>query len=587
MNQWWGSQTRASRVAWLLLFILAIFSVRLFYIQVIKHKEYLTKADNMQTDRQVLPAVRGQIYVRDTDGNIAPLVLNRTVYTLFADPSEVKDANKARELVRRVAGDKLVQKNDPLGKLGDKNRRYVVLAQELTQQQAETIRKEKLSGLGLKPASQRVYPEGGLAAQTLGFVNADGKGQYGVEQALDGRLGGKAGLLKTVTDVSKVPLTIGTNDVSIPAKDGENIVLSIDRNVQSQAEETLAAGLKDAKATTGSMVVMDPQTGRVLAMANFPSYNPEQYRKVDTPAVYKNNVTMNAYEPGSVMKLFTVGAGLDSGAITPRSTFLDTGCVQVDDAKMCNVERNIDGKMMTPMNLLEYSLNTGAVWVLQQMGGGSINLAGRQKYYGYLTKNYRFNQPTGIELAHEADSVIFKPDMNRGPRVLYANMTFGQGEQLTMIQVISAFSAVINGGNYYKPTVVLGSYDLNTSKLTEQKPQLLQGNVLAPQHSYDLRDMLQQARYLGAKGKLRDNGYFVGGKSGTAQKIDPATGKYSHTLTTGTYIGFGADKTKVPKYAIMVRVDDAHNGGYAGSAAAQPIFDKMSNFMIQYQGVSK
>lgn len=587
MNQWWGSQTRASRVAWLLLFILAIFSVRLFYIQVIKHKEYLTKADNMQTDRQVLPAVRGQIYVRDTDGNIAPLVLNRTVYTLFADPSEVKDANKARELVRRVAGDKLVQKNDPLGKLGDKNRRYVVLAQELTQQQAEAIRKEKLSGLGLKPASQRVYPEGGLAAQTLGFVNADGKGQYGVEQALDGRLGGKAGLLKTVTDVSKVPLTIGTNDVSIPAKDGENIVLSIDRNVQSQAEETLAAGLKDAKATTGSMVVMDPQTGRVLAMANFPSYNPEQYRKVDTPAVYKNNVTMNAYEPGSVMKLFTVGAGLDSGAITPRSTFLNTGCVQVDDAKMCNVERNIDGKMMTPMNLLEYSLNTGAVWVLQQMGGGSINLAGRQKYYGYLTKNYRFNQPTGIELAHEADSVIFKPDMNRGPRVLYANMTFGQGEQLTMIQVISAFSAVINGGNYYKPTVVLGSYDINTNKLTEQKPQLLQGNVLAPQHSYDLRDMLQQARYLGAKGKLRDNGYFVGGKSGTAQKIDPVTGKYSHTLTTGTYIGFGADKTKAPKYAIMVRVDDAHNGGYAGSAAAQPIFDKMSNFMIQYQGVSK
>ena len=587
MNQWWGSQTRASRVAWLLLFILAIFSVRLFYIQVIKHKEYLTKADNMQTDRQVLPAVRGQIYVRDTDGNIAPLVLNRTVYTLFADPSEVKDANKARELVRRVAGDKLVQKNDPLGKLGDKNRRYVVLAQELTQQQAEAIRKEKLSGLGLKPASQRVYPEGALAAQTLGFVNADGKGQYGVEQALDGRLGGKAGLLKTVTDVSKVPLTIGTNDVSIPAKDGENIVLSIDRNVQSQAEETLAAGLKDAKATTGSMVVMDPQTGRVLAMANFPSYNPEQYRKVDTPAVYKNNVTMNAYEPGSVMKLFTVGAGLDSGAITPRSTFLDTGCVQVDDAKMCNVERNIDGKMMTPMNLLEYSLNTGAVWVLQQMGGGSINLAGRQKYYGYLTKNYRFNQPTGIELAHEADSVIFKPDMNRGPRVLYANMTFGQGEQLTMIQVISAFSAVINGGNYYKPTVVLGSYDINTNKLTEQKPQLLQGNVLAPQHSYDLRDMLQQARYLGAKGKLRDNGYFVGGKSGTAQKIDPVTGKYSHTLTTGTYIGFGADKTKAPKYAIMVRVDDAHNGGYAGSAAAQPIFDKMSNFMIQYQGVSK
>lgn len=585
MREWWNSQTRASQTAWLLVAVLTLFSLRLFHIQVIDHKTYLTKADNMQTDRRTLAAVRGQIFVRDADGNIAPLVLNRTVYTLFADPSEIRNLDGAKNIIKQVVGDHVL--DGAIDKLSDHKRRYVVIAHELSQDQAKTIREQKIAGLGLARANQRVYPEGGLAAQTLGFVNAEGKGQYGIEQSLNDRLSGRPGLLKTVTDVSKVPLTIGVNDVSIPAKDGESVVLSIDRNIQSQAEEILAAGLKNAKATTGSMVVMDPNTGRVLAMANLPSFDPENYRKVQTPVAYANKVTMDAFEPGSIMKLFTVASGLDSGAITPASTFRNNGCVQVDDAKMCNVERAVDGRMLQPMHILEYSLNTGAVWVLEQMSGGTISLVGRQRLYDYFANHFRLNARTGIELANEADSVLYPPNYKNGPRVLYANMTFGQGEQLTMIQVISAFSSVMNGGKYFKPTVILGSYDPLKQVLTEQAPKLLSDNVISAQHSAELRDMLYQARYLGAKGRLRDNGYYVGGKSGTAQKVDPLTGKYSHTLTTGTYIGYGADKTKTPRYVIMVRVDDAHNGGYSGSAAAQPIFDQMSKFMNQYQGVSK
>ena len=165
-------------------------------------------------------------------------------------------------------------------------------------------------------------------------------------------------------------------------------------------------------------------------------------------------------------------------------------------------------------------------------------------------------------------------------------MSFGQGEQLTMIQVVSAFSAVINGGKYYQPTVRLGKLT-GESEVKEDTPKLLSDKTLRPEVSGTIRDMLYQARYLGAGGRYKDNGYYVGGKSGTAQKVDPKTGAYSDTLTTGTYIGFGADKTKTAKYVIMVRVDDARNGGYSGSAAAQPIFDNMSNFMIQYEGVSK
>ena len=562
--------TRYQVLTWCFFVALAVIFVQLFRIQIIDHDKYAKQADAMQTDKQTINAARGEIYVRDTDGNIAPLVMNKTVYTLFADPSSIEDVDKAKELVTRVVGDSLI--DGSLDKLSDDELQYVVLAKQLSWEQASEIKDADLYGLGLQANTQRVYPEGTLAAQVLGFVNYDGEGQYGVEQYYNDELSGTPGVLQTITDVSKIPLTIGAKDISIPAEDGTDLVLSIDRNIQAQAEQVLADGLKNAQATSGSMVVMDPQTGRVLAMANLPSYDPANYGDVESASVYQNNVISNAYEPGSVMKLFTVGTGLDTGAITPESTFYNNSCIQVDDAKICNVEKAVSGQYMTPMQLLEYSLNTGAVWVLEQLGGGEINLAGRQKLYDYLVNHYRMNAPTGIDLANEVDSVIYKPDMNQGPRVLYANMTFGQGEQLTMIQVISAFCAVINGGKYYQPTVVLGT---------------LEENVLKPDVSETLKDMLYQARYLGASGRTKDNGYYVGGKSGTAQKVDPATGAYSDTLTTGTYIGFGADKTKTPKYAIMVRVDDAHNGGYSGSAAAQPIFDSMSNFMIQYEGISK
>lgn len=581
--------TRYQVLTWCFFAALAIIFVQLFHIQIIDHAMYAEQADAMQTDKQTINAARGEIYVRDTDGNIAPLVMNKTVYTLFADPSSIEDVDEAKALVERVVGDDLI--DGSMDKLLDSELQYVVLAKQLSWEQASEIKDANLYGLGLQADTQRVYPEGTLAAQVLGFVNYDGEGQYGVEQYYNKELSGTPGVLQTITDVSKIPLTIGAKDISIPAEDGTDLVLSIDRNIQAQAEQILADGLKNAQATSGSMVVMDPQTGRVLAMANLPSYDPANYGNVESASVYQNNVISNAYEPGSVMKLFTVGTGLDTGAITPESTFYNNSCIQVDDAKICNVEKSVSGQYMTPMQLLEYSLNTGAVWVLEQLGGGEINLAGREKLYDYLVNHYRMNAPTGIDLANEVDSVIYKPDMNQGPRVLYANMTFGQGEQLTMIQVISAFCAAINGGKYYQPTVLLGtlngdSADSNVS-VDEKDPELVAENVLKPEVSETLKDMLYQARYLGANGRAKDNGYYVGGKSGTAQKVDPNTGAYSDTLTTGTYIGFGADKTKTPKYAIMVRVDDAHNGGYSGSAAAQPIFDNMSNFMIQYEGISK
>ena len=206
----------------------------------------------MQTDKQTINPVRGQIYVRDTDGNIAPLVMNKTVYTLFADPSAIKDVDEVRDLVTEVVGEAALL-DDGMAELDNDKKQYVVLAKQVPYDQAAKIKDANLYGLGLQATTQRVYPEGTLAAQVLGFVNSDGVGQYGIEQYYNEELSGKPGVLQTVTDVHQIPLTIGAKDISIPAEDGEDLVLSIDRNVQSKAEEILAEGLKNAQATTGSI----------------------------------------------------------------------------------------------------------------------------------------------------------------------------------------------------------------------------------------------------------------------------------------------------------------------------------------------
>lgn len=586
--------TRAQWLELAVFLVLAIFVGRLAQIQIFQGKFYAEKAAAMQTSKQQINATRGEIFVRDADGNLAPLVLNQTVYTMFADPTQVTDARKVEQVATEKLGAAHVLSGN-FAQLTDKNTQYVVLARNVSYDATEAIQAADLAGVGFQRGTRRVYPEGALAAQALGYVNSDGKGQYGVEQFLDKDLAGKPGELNTVTDVRKIPLAIGTHDTSIPAQNGKNVVLSLDRNVQLQVEHDLADGLKSAKATSGSAIIMDPETGRILALASAPSYDPANLNSI---VINKNLgvstaealAATNSYEPGSIMKLFTIAAGIDHGSITATTSFANTNCMQVYDAKICNVDKVPGPRNM--MEILGYSLNVGAVWVLEQMGGGGNppNLRAQTAFYDYLMKNYRFATKTGVEIAGEAGSVIHSPGdlAARGGAVTYANMAFGQGMQLTMVQVIAAFSAVINGGTYYQPTLILGSTDENGENLTEIAPKVVAQNAIAPQDSVAMVAMLRDARFLHAPGaKAVDNGYYCGGKSGTAQKIDPTTGKYSDTLTTGSYIGFCADATRKPKYAILVRVDDAHNGGYSGSAAAQPIFDNLSRFMTQYEGLSK
>ncbi|HEU5187299.1 MAG TPA: penicillin-binding protein 2 [Candidatus Saccharimonadales bacterium] len=554
----------------------AIFIVRLFYIQVVKNDYYEAEALKEHTAKFAVPASRGEIYARDGPDKIVPLVLNEPTYTVFADPRGVKDATKVADVMRRIAGGNVVAHFEE--GLKNKERQYTVLARQINKQQADLIKKENLAGVGLQAAEKRVYLEGSLAAQVLGFVNGEGKGQYGIEQALNDELAGKPGQLKAVTDVNGVPISIGQQSVQTPAENGKSLVLSIDRTVQSYTEAALKAGLERVKATRGSVIVMNPNNGHILAMANAPTFEPAKYDTVTDYVVFQNRVVNDAYEPGSVIKPFTMAVGLNEGVIQPDTTYTNTGSTQVADATIKNVSNDVTGRT-TMTQVLRFSLNTGVVHVLRLLGGSDdVNAKAKETLYKYFGERFFFGEPTGVPLGEAAGDLIAPDDPQGGP-VRYANMTFGQGLTMTMIQAASTFSAMVNGGTYYSPQLISG-YRAADGTVAPKQPSIRKSDVLSAQTSEKLRQMIHDTRADSNVSRNDKKGYFIGGKSGTAQVYDPATGKYSETNTIGSYIGFGGQQKA--EYVIMVRVDDARIGEFAGSAAAAPIFGDISSWLLDY-----
>jgi cell division protein FtsI/penicillin-binding protein 2 len=556
---------------------MAVFVVRLFYLQVIRHEYYVAQADAEQIKPLLIPAHRGEIYALDGD-QPTPIVLNETVYTVFADPKIVKEPTKMAELVRQVAGGNARANLE--GLLGKKDSRYQILATKVSRKQAEMMKEKGLSGLGFQEETQRVYPEGQLAAQTLGFVDFEGKGQYGIEGALDARLAGKDGLLKTVTDVSSVPLTIGDKNVRIAPDHGDNVVLTIDRNIQAYAEKALAAGLERSGATNGSVMIMDPQSGKIMAMSNLPTYNPGEYGKVTDAAAFNNATVSAPYEPGSDVKVLTMAVGLDRNVVQPDSTYNNTDFIQVEDRTITNATKGQTG-MITYQHALNYSLNTGFVTVAQRLGDGkSITYGARQTMYDYFYNKLGLGQLTGVEVSGEAQGTVLSPDSSDGGAVRYSNMSFGQGMDVTMVQVCAAFSTVINGGTYYQPTVIAGTMDDEGAVFTPQAAKATRQNVIRADTSDKIRAMVHEARAAFYAGKDRP-GYYTGGKTGTSQTIE--NGLYVDNQTVGTYLGFGGEDSSStgPKYVIMVQVS-GKGMNLAGAADALPIFTDISNWMLQY-----
>ncbi|MDR0398124.1 MAG: penicillin-binding protein 2 [Candidatus Nomurabacteria bacterium] len=575
---------KGSRVRILAAFLfvaVAAIVVRLFQIQIIDHGKYVAMGESEYVKRLTIPARRGLVYTLDS-GKPVPLVVNETIFTLFLDPKIIDEPKKIEDVIKKVAGGNIT--SDIKEALKKTDSRYQVVAKELTRKQAELIKKEKLAGIGFQEGTRRVYPEGGLAAQVLGFVNGEGAGQYGIEQALNERLKGKDGRLESVTDISSVPLTIGDKNINQPAEDGENVVLTIDRNIQRKTEQALKAELdRISPSATGSVMVMDPQSGKVLAMANFPSYNPAEYNKVKDAALFSNAVLTNSYEPGSVIKTFIMATGLDNGVVNPETTYYNRDYITVGDCgKDCTIGNAALGHTgnITMQTVLNYSLNTGAVTVAKLLGGGEVNKSARDRIYDYYHNRFGFGLKTGIEL-YEEQGIIVSPDDPSGANVRYANMTFGQGMNITMVQALSGFSAAINGGNYYKPTVVAGAMKDGKYKAAEAAEPVRTG-VVKPATSDTLRSMLQTARGTTLAGQRDEPGYRIGGKTGTSETI--TTSGYTKASTVASYLGFGGGNT--PKYAIMVRVQ-CDGLSLEGGIHAEPVFSEISNWLIKYMKVAK
>lgn len=561
---------------------------------------WVAKANDQHTLLETITAKRGEIYMMD-HGEPVAVVLNQTTYQVIIDPA-VTDREALEQALSTYAKDYITADLDEV--YGIEGLRYYVVARNVPYQAAKKIAEQEIGSVWLKEGNQRVYPEGETASTLLGFVNSDGLGQYGVEGSLNGVLSGKDGLLKTISDINNIALSIGDDNVKIPATDGENVVLTVDRGLERGVEEITAAAIDNTPATNAAVLIMNPNTGEVLAMTSLPGYDPSNYGAVPDASAYLNQVTEIPYEPASIFKSFAFSAAINEGKMTADTTYFNTPYITIDDSQIWNAEQRaiLNNQTLTMREALYWSLNVGSIQALKLLGDNAdeITATGRERLYDYYYNKFRLGHATGIELI-EAEGFIWDPHAEiYGLNAAYANMTFGQNLSATMIQTAAAWSAVVNGGVYRTPTIVNGvlrngkivpldeasssaAGEENTRQDPSDSADKIEEQILTAETSAMMRDMLIYNREYKVRGGIDRPGYDIGGKSGTAQVI--VNGSYDDTMSNlvGSYIGFVAPSGEAPRYVIMTKMwgeGQALSGGEAGE-----LFDQLSNYLIDYMKI--
>ncbi len=567
------TQNRMTLFYWALVAVFIVFVLRLFQIQVLRSDFYGSAAQDSQLKQYEVPARRGSLYGYDGD-RIVPLVLNESTYRITVDP-ELITPDKRPEIARQLA-DILKQPSQDIEEILAQDGRYAIVATKQPKAIKDRVDESELPGVFTNEIiPQRVYVQGGLAPQVLGFVNDAAEGNYGVEQALQKSLAGVPGRVKALTDQNNVPLLATNDNIQQDPVDGADVVLTLDVSMQRQAEKLLERGLTRAKSKSGSVIVMESATGAIKSMANYPAYDPAEFSAVEDPALFVNTSVSSPLEPGSVMKVLTVAAALEEGAVSAEQSYEDPGVYTVDTEPIRNVTHGAGTR--TVSDVLELSLNTGATWLLMQLGGGELNEEGRTVWHDYLTERYFFGVPTGIEQGSGSESAGAVPDPVEGfaRNITYANTSFGQGVSTTPLQMAAAVNAVINGGTYQQPHLVAGERLSDTAiDIHDHAPR--RQDVVSASTSETLRGYMENVVVKNNQAAARE-GYRVGGKTGTAEIANPDGGYFSDTFN-GTYVGYvGGD---VPEYTIFVRVDEPGIPGFAGSSAAAPLFADISNMLI-------
>lgn len=491
----------------------------------------------------ILDARRGVISFTDKSGILLPAALNKEYPVVYAVPEEIEDAAEAAEFLSSVLSLKAEELTAKLSKAKDI---YEPIATRLTEDQAKQIREARLKGIYLDFKEFRFYQYGGLAANLLGYVgpskaDSEIKGRYGLEAYFDKDLRGIAG-------------EIQDNKVIEPVS-GKDLTLTIDRIIQSQAEEILNKAIAEREAVGGTIIVEEVATGKILALANAPSYDPNFYSKSPV-SNFLNPAVQSIYEPGSVFKVITMAAGIDAGKITPETKFSDTGFLVLNGRTIRNFMSKAYGTV-TMTEVIENSINTGAAFAVSKMG--------YDNFYDYAVK-FGFNAKTGITLPGELSGNL-KQLKKDGKAINFATAAFGQGIAVTPIELINAISAIANGGVLMKPYI-----------LAEAEPEIIR-RVIHPKTADQVTDMMIAA--VKKAGAIQIPGFQIAGKTGTAQIPDFKYGGYTEEFIH-TFAGFAPAKN--PKFAILVKIDKPKVGPLAGFTVV-PAFQELAQFMVSYLNI--
>lgn len=550
----------------LIIAVVAFFllAVRLGYVQLWKGSELSAKAENSWRREIPFSAKRGEIL----DRNGEKLAYNISSPTIMAIPAQIKDAKQTAAKVASVLG---IMEDNVYTTI--KKKQLIVRIQpggrKITTQKAQEIRDLDLPGIVVAEDNKRYYPLGSFASHVLGFTGIDNQGLTGIEAKYNDQLEGINGNISFLSDAKGRQMP-GSSDTYLKPKDGLNLELTIDKQIQSIMERELDQAMVKFQADDIIAIAMDPTNGEILGMASRPSYEPDKYRDVD-PQVYNRNLPIwMTYEPGSTFKIITLAAALEEKKVNLKTDFFfDPGFIEVGGARLRCWKKGGHGSQSF-LEVVQNSCNPGFVTLGNRLG--------KEKLFSYI-KNFGFGTKTGIDLGGEENGIMFK--MSQVGPVELATTAFGQGVSVTPIQQITAVSAAINGGTLYKPHVAKNWINPETGEVVESVQPEVVRKVISDNTSKQVREALESVVAKGTGKNAFIDGYRVGGKTGTAQKV--INGRYSPNEHIVSFVGFApADD---PKIVVYVAVDNPQGIQFGGVVAA-PIVHNIMADALPYMGIA-
>ncbi len=538
----------------ILLLGLASVGAKLFTIQ-IRQSDRLTEIATKQYQRLVpLVSRRGTIY----DRSGIELAVSLRVSSVFAQPGVIENAADTARALAPVLGRPA---EEIRGKLTSE-KPFVWLERQVDGRRAEAISDLGLKGIGLFPESRRYYPHQDLAAHVLGMVGVDDRGLEGIEHLYDDPLGGKPAFVVAQQDA--LGRLVFRQEEPEPRTPIFDVQLTIDKVIQYIAERELAKAVERSRAKAGTAVVLDPRTGEILALANQPTFDPNDYRRANA-AARRNRTTTDYFEPGSIFKVILAAGALEEGVVRPSDQFYgENGAIQVGGVTIRDHEKY---GWLTVRQILTHSSNVGVIKIGQKLG--------KSLYYHYISA-FGFGTLTGVDLPGETPGLIRRP--KAWSALSLSVLSMGQEVSVTPLQYASAFAAVANGGTLMRPHVVKRLAAQDGSLVRPVEPAVVR-RVISPPTAQTLMGMLTDVVEEGTGKEAAVPGYTVAGKTGTAQKVDPAIGKYSHKKIVASFVG--AVPAEAPELVILVTIDEPEILRWGGSIAA-PTFREIARDTLAY-----